>query len=143
MSENKDATENVGASHCAPSVRRSVDFAFRIWDGDSMLCWGAARQAAFNVNLDRGQRPLVYRVFTDPDLILIQLTPWVDRHGNNIYEGDVLEFDEQEWGGECRFVMEWIDGEWSHNGCHSDLSQWCRVIGNIHEQPELIQALCS
>lgn len=143
MSETNQDNRTAVHRHCPPSVRKSVDFAFRVWDGESMLCWGAARQTAFNVNLKQGQQPLVYKVFTDPDWIIMQLTPWMDSVGNNIYEGDVLEFDETEWGGECRFVMEWVDGEWSHNGTHSDLSEWCTVIGNIHEQPDLIETLCS
>lgn len=56
------------------------------------------------------------------------LTGLRDRLGMPIKVGDTLEFDPQEWGGECRFTITWEDGELQHPGSTSDLTQFCTVV---------------
>ena len=121
--------------------RTPSDFAFRAIIEGNMFTWQEIKQTEFNINMGDDNRPLIYMVFTDPDIKLMQMTPWRDNQGNIIYEGDILEFDSKEWGCDCRFVMEWDRHDFSHPGVHSDLSEWCTVIGNVHENPELIKTL--
>lgn len=55
-----------------------------------------------------------------------------DRDGTKIYEGDLLDFDEEEWGG--RFITERVPSlkEFVKGfplcGCYSDVAQFRRVV---------------
>lgn len=65
-----------------------------------------------------------------------QLTPLTDRLGNQIYEGDLLDFDETEWGGKFTpevVTMEKLIGGWGLAGSKEDLKSWRAVIGNIYQ----------
>jgi len=72
-----------------------------------------------------------------------QFTGLKDKHGKEIYEGDILKFDEAEWGAgppDNHMAVEWSKYEgWSAGGTCSDWEEWCEIIGNIHENPELIK----
>lgn len=57
--------------------------------------------------------------------------------GREIYEGDILEWDEIEWGGAHKEVVEW-DYE-LFNMRKSDWSQWCVKIGDRFSTPELLK----
>jgi hypothetical protein len=78
-------------------------------------------------------------------VILMQYTGLKDKNGKEIYEGDILHFDAKEWrdkeGNGHNFAIEWSDkgGCWCGAGCTYDWSEWCEVIGNIYENPELLQ----
>lgn len=61
---------------------------------------------------------------------LMQFTGLHDRNGKEIYEGDIVKLYHDKLG------VYWDkDGHWSHCGL-LDLSE---VIGNIHENPELLE----
>ena len=81
--------------------------------------------------------------YDDIDIIAKrQFTGLKDCNGVDIYEGDVLDFCEREWGG--MFTPEAISfgditGKWDLCGSVSDVSEWRSIIGNIHENPELIK----
>ena len=51
-------------------------FAFRAFIGGDMLSWDFIKQTAFNINVGLNEVPLIYQVFTDPEAILMQMTPW-------------------------------------------------------------------
>lgn len=51
-----------------------------------------------------------------------------DKHGVPVHIGDTVEFDEREFGGPCRFVIELRDGEIVHPGATGDLRSWCTVL---------------
>lgn len=76
------------------------------------------------------------------DLELMQYTGLKDKNGVEIYEGDILDFDEIEWGGELDpEIVPAIDkliGNWSMHGSCADISECRAVIGNIYENPELL-----
>ena len=75
-------------------------------------------------------------------LPLMQYTGLKDKNGVEIYEGDILDFDEVEWGGkfdpEAVPVIDKLIGDWGMHGSHADVSEWRAVIGNIYENPELL-----
>lgn len=75
---------------------------------------------------------------------LMQFTGLKDKNGVEIYEGDILDFDEIEWGGKFRPEVVEISkliGTFDLCGSLSDLSEWRQVIGNIYENPELLEGV--
>ena len=68
-----------------------------------------------------------------------QYTGMKDRNGKRIFEGDVLRWDEREWGSPHTEVAKW-DYELL-NMRKNDWSEWCEIIGNIHDNPELLEEL--
>jgi hypothetical protein len=79
------------------------------------------------------------------DVELMQFTGLLDKNGVEIYEGDILDFEELEWGG--KFTPEVVppiqtlitDG-FPLCGSVRDVAEWRTVIGNIHQNPELLEA---
>lgn len=70
-----------------------------------------------------------------------QYTGLTDKLNNKVFEGDILDFDEKEWGGkfENEFItMELITGDWELCGSKSDLKIWRKVIGNVTDHPHLL-----
>ncbi len=79
--------------------------------------------------------------FVKMKMVFLQFTGRKDNEGKDIYEGDIIEFDKAEWGGEGNIhVVSWDnnDSAWCWGGGASSDMEWRKVIGNIYENPELL-----
>lgn len=79
-----------------------------------------------------GQEPFIW----------LQFTGLLDKNGKEIWEGDIIEMDDREYG-EGRpknlRVVDFEDGSFTTNTwSKSDIQEWCEVIGNIYSNPELL-----
>jgi uncharacterized phage protein (TIGR01671 family) len=76
------------------------------------------------------------------DLVIEQYTGLKDKNGKEIYEGDILQIDDHILGD---FVVVWHNFGWKikrsvgYESLSVHKSEDCTVIGNIHENPELLE----
>jgi len=99
-----------------------------------------------NINLVSG-----HRVEIDPDTVG-QCTGLRDKRGKLIFEGDIANIEYTEIDGEVCFaheVVTWRDGGWVLLDVNTDSycvldgkdNEILEVIGNIHDNPELLDGL--
>jgi uncharacterized phage protein (TIGR01671 family) len=103
----------------------------------------------YNINFEKQMINIksAWRMFNEIELM--QYTGLKDKNGKEIYEGDILSRKKWGLGGyhedEERYLVESLDyyldsGEVDyHFGVHL-WNEYCEVIGNIYENPELISA---
>ena len=113
---------------------------FRAWFGDKMLSdldfvvyAGGAKENSYGDMIDL------------KDSILMQYTSLKDKNGVEIYEGDIVA----ESGGINRNVVIWDDYQWNikefyapsydYPSCAFSEKMIFEVIGNIHQNPDLIK----
>lgn len=117
------------------------DIKFRAWhfQDKEMIQW----DETFFSDMSKATNYSNDFVNNDTDIILMQFTGRYDCKKTPIYEGDIIEFDKREWGGNDNImVVEWDNHncEWSFGGGSCSDMEWRTVIGNIYENPDLINA---
>lgn len=107
---------------------------FRAWDGTQMYYkvnilpnWGAIKEGYSATPWSDDAKAG----------IAMQFTGLHDKNGKEIYEGDM----NQDKG-----IVKWNNDSasfvWDYNNdlhCFEEESEWCEIIGNIYENPELLQ----
>ena len=78
------------------------------------------------------------RIFTHEEMLPLQFTGLKDKNGKEIYEGDILGFHVGE-DNEIQWTVKWSTTPYT---AHYDFgimprADFCTVIGNIYENPEL------
>lgn len=80
--------------------------------------------------------------WVNPDTIG-QYTTLLDKNGKEIYEGDILRAGSEKTLLEVRFVRGVFAFLWNGDlddefPCNAPTQEWAEVIGNIHDNPELL-----
>ena len=125
---------------------------FRAWDGEKMdRLWEDGRlviDASTGEAQKIGYGSTPFNVSIPHGLTLMQYTGLKDKNGVEIYEGDIVQYFTFYYGNkqERKKVVEWID-DMQDDSFGEPLSMGYRfysseieVIGNIWENPELLEA---
>ena len=117
----------------------SREIKFRAWDGRKIIQSYAHIGSSGRMYTSHTPNP-------EPDYIVMQYTGLKDRHGVEIYEGDVIDITRA--GGDrgyvpvvfregifCLYVKYWVDEYYPLN---TYASEHYEVIGNVYENPDLL-----
>lgn len=114
---------------------------FRAWVNDHWVDWipTCKTLGAYNASVIDTDG---YTFEEDNPFIVEQYTGLEDKNGKEIYEGDILQIDDHILGD---FVVVWHNFGWKikrsvgYESLSVHKSEDCTVIGNIHENPELLE----
>ena len=119
---------------------------FRAWDGEKMIQPPNTYSSQLGPNFfTLDGRCYIHGVYQD--LELMQYTGLKDKNGTEIYEDDILAFEEREWyrcsneehKGDYLFLVTQAEtGEWVGAGICTEWSTYCEVVGNIYENSNLL-----
>jgi len=122
-------------------MKRTIKF--RAWDKDNgkMLSLGEAYKKEL-IGIDFGDSYL--RSEYPDDVLLMQYTGLHDKHGKEIFEGDIIRDSEDK--AEKPEIISWGEGEWladdlalnSYLFSKEGTASFVEIIGNIYEHPHLL-----
>lgn len=122
---------------------------FRVWDKSVMRWWSKDSQY---LQMDGKKiHPAPWSTLSaelpDDDIIIEQYTGLKDSKGQEIYEGDIIKaiYPNAQFANEAEqiTVVKWAYDRWAFNnktaGFYFSCFFYPEVIGNIHENPELLE----
>lgn len=124
------------------------DIKFRVWNGKSMITENVAYlgDGDFAIERDSIIWDFDFANHGEPDFIGMQYTGLKDKNGVEIYDGDTLRAtpirkgDFEEWVGEVLFNEDRISYYCGTEPLGAYESCELEVIGNIHQNPELLES---
>ncbi len=140
----------------------SREIKFRAWDKEQecLLSWGELMDVRYNERwfVDNTDKNYINCIFNDSDYVLEQYTGIRDINGEEVYEGDIIIFNNSEIGGGitkgeviwntdltlCGLGWHLWVFETNIPKHHSGFMgmDWLgivEVVGNIHKNPELLE----
>ena len=129
------------------------DFFPRFYDteGKVMLYWQCYMQSAFNRLTDTQHFGLLYNLLRNPNIVKMRCTGLKDKNGKLIYEDDIVRWSLCRGDGDIceNYQIIWRDncaafGCLKSNGDILDMFSQpelkAKVIGNVHENPDLLES---
>ena len=112
---------------------------FRAWDKvENKMLFDAD---PFALHVSGSNEPIFAKSHKNENCIFEQYTGLKDKNGKEIYEGDIVQIDDHILGD---FEVVWQGLGWKikratgYETLYVHKSEDCTVIGNIHENPELL-----
>lgn len=117
------------------------EFKFRFWDTKEGKWLGKDSSYWKELTFEDCRKKLIASI-RQGNIVAEQYTGLKDKDGKEIYEGDIVK-DHNEWIAVivwrekmAAFGIKWVDGVEDDFEFHLP----CEIIGNIHENPELLEA---
>lgn len=114
---------------------------FRAWDGKSV--WFNQFTVTSIGNINKSEPAREWHSWKNENWVLIQFTGLLDKNGVEIYEGDIIQYHHK-YTGLVHYCSD--QGRWNlrePNNLENALGwlnyESVEVIGNIHENPELLK----
>ena len=110
-------------------------------------CWDPTEKKMWSPCIDTDGRPcrelpfLLQRVDGEIPTEVMQFTGIRDKHGKEIYEGDIVTWYDEEWGGSVvNPIYGKMEVKWKGAGFNiKDEPNRYTVIGNAFQNPELME----
>ena len=113
---------------------------FRAWDAEREQMFTHPKWVEFRAKHGVITAHNYNRASNVQTLELMQFTGLTDKNGIEVYEGDIMELfsDGEQYSAKVCFDVDRFFNGWNINPHH--IEEGSTVIGNIHENPELLEA---